>query len=211
MALAETRSITLVTAVALAFLAAPAAHSQTPDRQRQPGAVMLRRIAEAVDGHRTGDRVYVVASYEATFPVLGVFANEREAAQRARTAGANAAVFGPYATDRDPGGALLTGCVHVTSSRMHPALCVPPVNAPFPMSEIRTMTLVIRRTNGTTDSLSLARDTDAIFLTLSAIDKFAVPYYTGILGLAATANLRRDIERAFAPRAGQRGSGGGDK
>jgi hypothetical protein len=196
---------------ALALILSPIAPAEAQDRNRPPGPVMLRRIAEALDGHRNGDRVWVVSSFEPPFPVLGVFANEREAAQRARTVGPSATYSGPYLTERDPGSIFITGCVHITSSRMHRELCVPPVRGPVSMPEIRSMTLVITKTNGVVDSIPVARDADAIFLTLPAIDKFAVPYYTGVIGLAATSDLRREVARAFTTRPAQRGTGGSER
>jgi hypothetical protein len=203
--------IRIATVGSLALLLVPPAFAEAQGRNAPPGPVALRRIAEALDGHRSGDQVWVVASRQPPFDVVGVFGNEREAAQRLRALGSDFMMHGPNSTERDPASEILGGCVHIRSSRMKRDLCVPPTRGPIPLQDIRTMTLVITRTNGSVDSLPIARDADAIFLSLPAIDKFAVPYYTGIIGLAATSEMRREVAGAFVARPRQRGAGGSDK
>jgi hypothetical protein len=169
--------------------------SQSPQR---PSAVMLKRIAEAVDGNRTGADVYVVASYEPTNPVLGVFDNPKAAADEAARAGALAAVFGPYQTELASTGRDVSVCVHDGfRSVMEGARCPKPQKQLRPQ-DIASMTLVISRTNGERDTIPVPRGADAIFLGLPAIDKFVIPYYLRTLGLAAANDMRRDFERAYS-------------
>ena len=164
---------------------------------RMPGAVMLKRIAEAVDGHRSGRSVYVVASYQPTFPVLGVFFDSLSADKAVRSAGPQAGRFGPYQTSGTPGDALVSACVHIQwSSAMQPDRCTPPVR----QRDVVGMTLTLTLANGKRETLPLPSDADAIFLGLAAIDKFAVPYYVRTLGLADATELRRGFERAFSRR-----------
>jgi hypothetical protein len=157
---------------------------------------MLRRIAEAVDGDRSGRQVYVVASYQPTAPVLGVFDNPADAAARAREAGPLASVFGPYLSELDRGSPYAVACVHLKTSVMLSDRCVPPA-APIRPAEITGLSLVITRAGGVRDTLPLPVGADAIFLSMPAIDKFVVPYYQRILGLPLTSELRQDFQRAY--------------
>lgn len=162
-----------------------------------PGAVMLKRIAEAVDGNRSGGLVYVVASYAPTNPVLGVFGNPKDAEDAARRAGSAAAVFGPYQTDLETGGRNVAICVHDGYlSRMDPTRCPRPQSALLP-EDIAGLTLLISRTNGSRDTIALPAGSDAIFLGMPAIDKFVLPYYLRTLGLSTVTEMRRDFQQAF--------------
>ncbi|MEP7383154.1 MAG: hypothetical protein ABI910_15795 [Gemmatimonadota bacterium] len=159
------------------------------------GPVMLKRIAEAVDGTRTGELVYVVASFEPTSPVLGVFPDAATARAVAETSGVKAAVFGPYQTVVDKTDAVISACVHDRySSRMQPDRCSPPVNR----RDIVHMELVLQHSGGRRDTLPLSPDADAIFLGMAAIDKFAVPYYLRTIGLGETSELRGELEQRFS-------------
>lgn len=165
---------------------------------RLPTALMLRRIAEAVDGDRSGGRVWVVASAQPTTPVLGVFGNPEEAMARARDAGPLAGVFGPYQTEADPGAPFSVACIHLKTSVMSSDRCVPPAQ-PIRPRDITGLTLIISGPGGIRDSLPLPLGTDAIFLTMPAIDKFVVPYYQRVLGLPLTNDLQQDLRGAYGP------------
>lgn len=190
------RAVALVVAVYLG-LSAPLEAQRIPVA-RVPGAIMLKRIAEAVDGDRSGTQVYVVATYDPTFPVIGVFNNPKAAQNLAAKTGPNAAVFGPYQTLPDLTPPSIMGCVH-RRSVMKADYCVPP-RRPLKPNDIVGMTLVITRTQGKPESLELPPDTDAIFLTLSTIDKFVVPYYLRTFSLAAVSELRGDFQSVFSKR-----------
>jgi len=43
---------------------------------------------------------------------------------------------------------------------------------------------------------------DALFFTLSAIDKFVIPYYQRLLGAASADSLRRGFVQGFYARSG---------
>ncbi len=62
-------------------------------------ASLLRRIAEAADGHRTGDPVWVAARTEVPYDIE-VFSKEEDAQQATRSDARE--VFGPYVTPEDP-------------------------------------------------------------------------------------------------------------
>ena len=190
------RAVALVVAVYLG-VSMPLASQKTP-AARVPGAILLKRIAEAVDGDRSGTLVYVVATYEPTFPVIGVFNNPKAAQDLVAKTGPSAAVFGPYQTVPDLTPPSIVGCVH-RRSVMKADYCVPPLR-PLHPKDIVGMTLVITRTQGKSESLVLSPDTDAIFLTLSTIDKFVVPYYLRTFSLAAVSELRGDFQSVFSKR-----------
>ena len=189
-------AIALVVTVYLG-LSVPLAAQRIP-AARVPGAILLKRIAEAVDGDRSGSLVYVVASYEPTFPVIGVFNSPKAAQDLVAKTGPNAAVFGPYQTVPDLTPPSIVGCVH-RRSVMKADYCVPP-SRPLHPKDIVGMTLVITRTQGKPESLVLPADTDAIFLTLSTIDKFVVPYYLRTFSLATVSELRGDFRSVFSKR-----------
>jgi len=53
------------------------------------------------------------------------------------------------------------------------------------------VTLDITSPTGEKTREELDPDTDAVFLTLAAIDKFVIPYYTGLYGVERAAEIRR--------------------
>src|SRR5574341_128203 len=87
---------------------------RTPPPDTVPSVLLLKRLAEAVDGTRTGAQVWVVASYAAPHRILGTFETRATAQALADSAGGWFRVFGPYLTQRDPGKfvAWLSRCEH---------------------------------------------------------------------------------------------------
>lgn len=162
-----------------------------------PGPVLLRRIAEAVDGHRTGASVFVVASLEEGLAPIDVFEDRKAAERRLRELGPRAAIFGPYRTARDPVPTYET-CVHLRTSVMH-FRCVPPPDGLVP-GAVTGLLLVLQRKDGRADSIALPADADAIFLGPAAVDKFVVPYYLPILGLEGATGVRRQTRENRPPR-----------
>lgn len=175
---------------------------------RMPTVTLLKRLAEAVDGNRGGTPVYVVASYRFPNEVAGVYRNQQSADSAARASGPDHDVFGPYdPTPIDivrpgtspvaiaPGGRthLLLRCVHDgRSSMMHIYMCPP--DPLIDRDLVRALGLTVTLTNGRVVTLGLPQSTDAIFLGMEAIDKFAVPYYSRIIGPAATLEMRAAID-----------------
>lgn len=158
-----------------------------------PTARLLLRVAEAVDGHRTGAPVWVVASEVDTLDVLGVFEN-RDSAQAAvtRSAALRPIIFGPYATTPDSrmGPVFLLQCHHDGKSAMIPLYC-PPTFMPF--RDIERVTITIRLRDGTDRTVPVPRSVDAVFFSVSALDKFVFPYYTRLLGAEQAAGMRRNL------------------
>ena len=161
---------------------------------RLPNAVMLKRIAEAIDGDRSGGLVYVVESLEETFPVIGVFPDLKTAKAAAAAARVKVAVSGPYPTMVDPTHGILSACVHDRlGSNVHVNRCTPPVSG----IDLTDITLVLTHVGGRSDTLKLSPDADAIFLSMAAIDKFAIPYYVRSIGIADANAMRDNFERVF--------------
>lgn len=154
-------------------------------------SVALKRIAEAVDGVRTGRDVYVALSGDS---VIGAFENRGTAAQVAtRTRGV---VVGPFTTVLES--TKFVACTHVQhSSAMRPDLCVDP---PSRKGRVVGLSLVVVREGGVRDSVALPPESDAVFLSMAAIDKFAMPYYLRTLGATALSTMRRDFLNRFATR-----------
>jgi hypothetical protein len=123
-------------------------------------AKLLRAVAEAADGHRTGEDVFVVAC-EDVVDELRVFTSAQEAEDFRDAKGGNWQVFGPYVTDGEP-----IAAKQITRVRLY-------------------------FDDGSEEELS-SNDVEAVFLTLSAIDRFLIPYYTRVRGVEYAAQMRAD-------------------
>lgn len=160
-------------------------------------AALLRRIAEAADGYRTGTAVFVVASYAFPYTVAGVFESRERAMRVARESGESYAVFGPYTTPQDFGRptAFVTK-PHCDPTIYDPRFCgtwVLPDTA-WLADDVDSLTITVyhrsgRRWVGT----NRGHDLDAVFFKLPAIDKFLIPYHTRLYGPESAARLRDSI------------------
>lgn len=162
--------------------------------------VVLRRVAEAVDGHRTGNLVYVVVDYSPPFEVVGVYESRPEADRIRRRGSPSLGIVGPIRPPLDPpGGVNLITCVHDHyTSAMHPKYC-PAIRA-VPFDSVAEIAITVHLINGDSFANRLPRGTDAAFFTLSAVDKFAVPYYAKVLGVEPVVSMRQDLVRRLARR-----------
>jgi hypothetical protein len=138
-------------------------------------ATMLRVLAEAADGFRTGRPVFLVADYRFPHNVAGPFATYAEARRVQMDSGATFGVFGPYVTPRDPGADSASRVVAVRLTIESPA------------GRRRTVDLDLRRV-----------EVDALFFTMSAVDKFVIPYYSDIYG-PEYATVARDVSLVVRP------------
>ncbi len=193
------------------------AHSQvTPVPSRPPGgpdllppstaeglptAVALRRIAEAVDGHRTGKRVWVVLQLRDALGATAVVESRESADSVVRAAREpGLAVYGPFATVVDvpgqPSSSIVLpslaldpgGCVHRHSAMHRGSICPPELP-----KDLVKLTVTLERTGGRRQTFTLPTDADALFFGMSAIDKFVIPYYTHVLGVQGAAAMRQSI------------------
>jgi hypothetical protein len=119
-------------------------------------ATMLRVLAEAADGNRTGRPVFFVADYRFPHQVAGPFDSREEAERLRADSGSTFGVFGPYVTPPETAADTAPRVVGIR------------------------ITMMTRRGRQTIDLDP--RKVDALFLSGSAGSKFVIPYYAGIYG-----------------------------
>jgi hypothetical protein len=189
---------------------APAPSS--PAAERLPSPMLLKRLAEAVDGYRMGQRVFVVASWTPPNHVIGVYGS-KDSADAATRDTPDLGVFGPYRAPLEPamttptpqpgGGAgfrmFIGACEH--DGRMSDWNCGDTTHAlrSIDISDVLTMTLTVK-TRQRTYTQTLHKGTDALFMSLPGVDKFALPYYVHTLGIERTAEMRADLVKKLGAR-----------
>lgn len=191
----QTSRCTLALAsIALACGIAVPASAQPTDSSRAPGVVLLRQVAEAVDGTRVGGLVWVVVRHAQPQRVVEVVPTDSAARALQQLDPRSYSVLGPYqAPARDD--AFIIGCQHIIGSVM-----VPYCPMGMRWGAIDSLSLHVRLRDGSVRTTPIPLNVDAIFLRWSAIDKFVVPYYTRILGADSAAAMRRAMETGPAPR-----------
>jgi hypothetical protein len=155
-------------------------------------APLLRRLAAAADGYRTGAPVYVVASYVSPYDVVGVFST-RDSALRARGYDRSSAVFGPYVTSLDfdrPSAFLPMMHSRPTIYKLLDSL---PQPAWWERDIDSVAITVYHRSRGTWHTVHRGLEGDAVFFSLASIDKFALPYYAQLYGPGYADSLRRSL------------------
>jgi len=164
-------------------------------------ASLLRRLAEAVDGYRTGETLFVAAARSFPHDVAGVFTTSRQATEVARRKGVDYGVFGPYFAPPDSGNEMM-----LYSLRPCPGLhewdswCPDTtfsLNQSVAYANIKDITITIHAKDGSSVERVLAPQVDAVFLTLSAIDKFVMPYYTRVYNAQFAADMRAAYVRSL--------------
>jgi hypothetical protein len=175
----------LFTCLATVALLLPAGLA-AQDTSRVPSATLLRRIAEAVASQTAATSVFVVANQDS---VAGVERTRPAAVELARRLGRGFDVHGPYRPRREIPEIdhVVFGCVHDGLSNMR-AICN---YQRIVLSQIRSMSLVVRMNDGTSRTIDLPSGTDAVVLTAEAYDKFVFPYYQRLLGVEGAYALRR--------------------
>jgi hypothetical protein len=145
--------------------------SQQPSQQPVPtvSATMLRVLAEAADAYRTGKPVYLVADYRYPHNVLRGFTSQSAAAKAQADSGASYGIFGPYVTPEDSIDAAAPRVIAIRVITRAP-------------QDSQSHTLVVN-----------PRDADALFFSMSAVDKFVLPYYQKTLGPQYARTLRQKI------------------
>lgn len=146
---------------------APVTTTSTIQDTLPKSASLVRRLAEAADGYRDGKPRWVVIHRRGDrghHKVLGVFMTSDEANFEAQRAGPEFAVFGPFVTFDDPPNESLGGPKDVVE-------------------------VTVRQRDGKVIRID-ADSVDAIFWTLSAFDKFIVPYLAEVDGAAYAAEQR---------------------
>jgi hypothetical protein len=173
----------LLVAAALTLLPATSA-TQEPSRAPTSVAV-LKRIAEAVEGYPARGTVYVVV--DSVGEVAAVVGSRTQAdSMFANVLGRRGGIHGPYRAAPPSRLSLLARCVH--SRSVMRAVC-----PELPIGDISRLTLMIGLRDGTSRSVELPIDADALFLTISAFDKFAFPYYARTNGVEAATEMRQRL------------------
>jgi hypothetical protein len=142
-------------------------------------STLLSRLAEAVDGNRKGEGVVYVAEYwyrptRKGHEVHGPFPNCEEAASfRANKLsdddGKQYGIFGPFWTEEAPGDTVSTDG-----------------QGPF-------VTRVVVHLSDSQTLEFLPKDVDAVFWSRAAVQKFVVPYYTGIGSIKEGATIEQGL------------------
>lgn len=190
-----TAAFRVASALSVTFLSASV---DAQDLARVPSQILLKRLAEAVDGNRHGRTIHIVARDDS---IVGIFENRGQADAEARRRGPTYWAFGGYKYLPPPRGVpepsrpeipeiILGGCRHDGTRSEWGGICPQQV---LSLASVESMSVVVKLKDGTTRTWDLGRSTDAVFLSQAAIDKFAIPYYVRILGVDAAAGMRRDI------------------
>ncbi|HXH63719.1 MAG TPA: hypothetical protein VNG95_06005 [Gemmatimonadales bacterium] len=183
----------------------PRAAGQYNQDRAAPSSTLLRRLAEAVDAQRDNRAVWVVVQPQAPYDVRGLFHSQAEAAAVA-TALTGYAVFGPYANAPDSGVQTMMLTVDPCPGRHSSSSQCPDTtfgsSAAIRAMPVETVDSVVVTIYGQR-AVPIHRtfgggDVDALFFTLSAIDKFAIPYYSRLYGPAVAARMRSDYVRRLA-------------
>ncbi len=169
-------------------------------------ASLLRRLAEAVDGDRSGSSVWVVIQQSAPYTVKGVF-TDADKARAVATASLGYLALGPYAAPPDSGLTtvmyavlpcpgkhdIYSGCITGDSTGGGSAVAV--MAAP----DVDSLSVTLFGKSGARIHRSFGpTEVDALFFTLPAIDKFVIPYYTRLFGPDVAAAMRRNYLRQVA-------------
>jgi hypothetical protein len=162
-------------------------------------ATLLKRLGEAVDGYRNGRPMWVVAAYAYPHEVLGAYADSGTAVAMARRPGFHA--FGPFVALPDIPRAMtyayaIQPCVHYDPTRWECGDTLIPLGVPS--AQVESVSVVVYTTGGVPHRESFrGAEVDALFFTMSAIDKFVIPYYTLLYGAAYGAKVRRGSLRTL--------------
>jgi hypothetical protein len=184
-----------------------AAQHSTP-RDTTMSASLLKRLGEAVDGYRTGQPVWVVAGYSFPHEVLGVVSTETVARAIKDSAGPGFGVFGSYTSTRDSGGPLTLSLAlhHYPDSKFGDTTANLRQTQPaIPLGDVIDIVVTVHRRNGSPQTVTYRpEEADALFFTLSAVDKFVIPYYLKLYGSQYVTQMRARLERAFTMPAATR-------
>lgn len=181
--------------VALAFPTRSAAQEAFP-------AALLRRLGSAVEGYRTGRPVWVVASMQFPHEVRGVFPSAEEARRVAAVAGAPFRSFGPYSSVADSVGGATVEQFGIVCIKQPDTQCLKDsTHASLSMASVSRVIITFVSTAGAVQSDTLQPDqVEAVFFTMSAVDRLLIPYYTSLYGSRYAARVREEYLTNFGAR-----------
>ncbi|MGD2134547.1 MAG: hypothetical protein PVF27_00230 [Gemmatimonadales bacterium] len=201
-------AVILVGAAAAVTRAGPAAPTAlAPTSGDEPAcpmsASLLRRLGEAAEAYRTGTDVFIVADCQHPHTVIDVVAEQVAAQRIAAAAGESYSAFGPF---RNPAGYGAQVAPTADASGVVANFLVPTCHAEptewvscfateiWPCNAVDSVTLGVWHRSGRSQTVAFSGcDVDAMFLTIPAIDKFAIPYYLRLWGLEDIASRRNQI------------------
>jgi hypothetical protein len=172
----------------------------------------LRQLAEVVDGVRTGELVWVVlCGTQAPYEVLGTFstAQAADAAATAKSAESHCHVHGPYATTADTPIRLVAYgeiCRKRLDSSCAPSDTTYQLQASDPalysITDVLSVTISYRLRDGRTVTSSTFRpqEGEAVFFTMSAVDKLLIPYLQRVYGVDYAQRARATMLRRTSLR-----------
>ena len=177
------------------LVAQPPTTPASPAQQRAIPATLAKRLAEALDGFREGGRVWIVASYEFDHQVAGFFQDFAEAQATVRRLGGEYDVFGPFLQplDFDRPSIFFIECHDPPTRDWCPWFS--PVESVLPLfRDVDSVRLeVFSRSVAPIRRTFSPQRVDAMFFSLSALDKFVYPYYARLFGVDYAKSLRDSL------------------
>jgi len=200
-------------ALVLTLIAGALAYPRGAAAQNAPRtAQYLEQLAAAVNGYSGGNVVYIVmCGRHYPYKVLGAYATEAEARQAAAAAQAKDGpcyVEGPYTSDNTYAGGAVTfgkGCTKQVDSSCPLADSTARTAFIVPMTQVAGVVVTVQLRDGRqmTDTFPADRS-EAIFFTMSAIDKLLIPYLVRVYGVDYAAGQRQLFMRRYGARAYER-------
>jgi hypothetical protein len=157
--------------------------SGSPDIQipEKAPATLLRRLAEAADGFRTGEDIWIVADPLYPHTLLGVYPTLAEAERARDSERPSYGVFGPFQTD--PSYALSRDVVLLKCKLEGSGWCPNHRRSMFDPRDVIEMSISITLVD-TTIVYNFSPDTiQAWFISMGAIERFVLPYYIRLNGI----------------------------
>lgn len=181
------RSVTCVIWLLLGAVAVLAVPARSEAQEGPMPAALLRRVAEAVQGLPTGSPMYVAVETTLPYKVIMIGPQRAAVEDSARRTHQRYAVVGPVEGEEPPHTmALKLPCTHWVDSYMS---CPDSTKR---MSGMVTNVMVIFQGGGRSDTVAVFAPgvADALFFSLSAMDKFVFPYYAKIYGIEYADRMR---------------------
>jgi hypothetical protein len=175
-------------AASIALLALP---TRATAQEALP-ASLLRRLGSAVEGYRTGRPMWVVAALQFPHDVRGVYPSAAEATRMATFAGAEYRSFGPYLSPPDTAGGRTVEAYGFVCIKTRDTQCLgDSTHNSLAVENVARVIITIVSTTGVAQSDTLRPDqVEAVFFTMSAVDRLLIPYYTQLYGSRYAARVR---------------------
>jgi hypothetical protein len=131
-------------------------------------ATLARRLAEAADGFRNIDPIYIVANNNSPH-LIEIYKNKAAADAALKDKNSDEwGLFGPFQTP--------DGCI---------------------LNEIEQIEVKISYKDKTIVSKTFTGEIDSIFFNLSAVEKFVIPYYVSLYGAEYGFNLLNKLKESY--------------